>query len=63
MNYTAETGTALPHSILWTPVSYGSSNYLYEMLFNYGTNVPHSYSTEVTPDAPAEADVGRMLAE
>ena len=47
INYTALTGTAVPHEILWTPTSAGGSSYTYEkMLFNYATNVPQSSINE-----------------
>jgi RHS repeat-associated protein len=42
INYTALTGTAVPHTILWTPTSAGASTYTYEMLFNYVPNAPQS---------------------
>jgi RHS repeat-associated protein len=42
INYTAQTGTAVPYDILWTPISVGASNYAYKMLFNYTTNAPQS---------------------
>ena len=46
INYTAETGTAIPHDIYWTPTTAGGSTYTYEMLFNYTTNVPQSSLTK-----------------
>ena len=42
INYTAQTGTAVPNDILWTPISAGATTYAYKMLFNYTTNVPQS---------------------
>jgi RHS repeat-associated protein len=42
VNYVTLTGTAVPDTILWTPVSAGASTYLYSMKFNYTSNVPQS---------------------
>jgi RHS repeat-associated protein len=42
INYTLQTGTAVPNYILWTPTSAGGSSYTYKMLFNYTSNVPQS---------------------
>jgi hypothetical protein len=39
INYTAETGAAVPANILWTPTSANATTYAYTMKFNYGTNV------------------------
>lgn len=40
INYTLQTGAAVPSKILWTPVTPGASTYTYTMQFNYTTNVP-----------------------
>lgn len=36
INYTTLTGSALPATILWTPIAAGSSSYTYTMQFTYG---------------------------
>src|ERR1700733_3899467 len=46
INYTTLTGAAVPANILWTPTSAGASTYTYQMLFNYGANVPPSSITK-----------------
>lgn len=46
INYTLETGTAVPYKILWTPTSYDAATYTYTMLFNYTTNVVQSTPTK-----------------
>jgi RHS repeat-associated protein len=52
INYTALTGTAVPHTILWTPTSAGASTYVYEMLFNYVPNTAQSSIYEIVDATP-----------
>ncbi len=52
INYTAQTGTAVPAKILWTPATAGSSSYTYTMQFNYGTNVPQSSINQYVAGTP-----------
>jgi RHS repeat-associated protein len=40
--YNTATGSAVPATISWTPVSYEASTYSYTMTFAYGTNFPQS---------------------
>ena len=52
IDYTALTGTAVPHIIYWTPTSAGATSYTYTMQFNYGTNVAQSSFFEFVAGTP-----------